>query len=83
MSRSYKKHAVFTDNGCSHANKKLASRITRRAINRGEDFQDGNWYRKWYCSWNICDYRFGYYTKRQEDESWYVEAGKRYLLRMK
>lgn len=59
MSRSYRKNPILKNGRSSHHLKKLASRITRRRINRGDydDFlpQNGQ-YKKLYDSWDICDY---------------------------
>ena len=60
MSRSYKKNPYSTDNRSSGDNKKIANRTFRR--NKKTLYQGGA-YKKAYCSWNICDYRFRYDEK--------------------
>lgn len=60
MSRSYKKNAYATDNTSSGKNKRIANRIMRR--NKNTLYQGGT-YKKSYCSWNICDFRFRYDEK--------------------
>lgn len=55
MSRSYRKIAKYARNDVwakRQANKKA----------RKSDLQDGGYYKKVYCSWNICDYRAVLYT---------------------
>ncbi len=59
MSRSYRKNPVLKNGKSSHQLKKLASRITRRRINRGDydDLLPNNCqYKRIYNSWDICDY---------------------------
>lgn len=53
MSRSFKKHPVVTDKTYKWA-KKDANRKVRKLENLG----NGNEYKKHYCSWDICDYKF-------------------------
>jgi hypothetical protein len=83
MSRSFKHVPGFTDNSCSHENRQIANRLFRRAVNRGLDVQDGNWYRRYTDPWNIHDYKFLYFTKREIEESWQAEEGKKYRIFMK
>uniref|UniRef100_A0A4Y8Q2S8 Uncharacterized protein n=1 Tax=Paenibacillus athensensis TaxID=1967502 RepID=A0A4Y8Q2S8_9BACL len=68
MSRSVKKSPVYTDHRTpgTRWSKRRASKAVRRF--RGE-VQDGKWYRKLYCSWNICDYRF-FQTREQAVQEW-------------
>lgn len=68
MSRSVKKSPVWTDHqtpGTSWA-KRLANKTVRRFSG---EVQNGKWYRKLYCSWDICDYRF-YKTRQQAIHEW-------------
>ena len=53
MSRSYKKHPVVTDR-----NNKWAKKDANKKVRNTEDISNGNNYKKHYCSWNICDYKF-------------------------
>ncbi|MFD1954844.1 hypothetical protein ACFSL6_11885 [Paenibacillus thailandensis] len=68
MSRSIKKSPVLTDHHTpgTRWSKWQANKAVRRF--RG-DIQHGKWYRKLYCSWNICDYR-SFKTKQQAIHEW-------------
>lgn len=69
MSNSFKQSPVFKDSGTQWM-KRQASKAVRRYA--GET-ANGRFYRKLFCSWNICDYRF-YRTKMQalsEMKSWF------------
>lgn len=59
MSRSYRKNPILKNGKSAHQLKKVASRITRRRINRG-DYDDSlpknGQYKRIYNSWDICDY---------------------------
>ncbi|WP_217593571.1 hypothetical protein [Cohnella sp. GbtcB17] len=71
MSRSFKKAPVCNDHttpGTCQA-KRMASKAVRRYK---DEMANGKWYRKLYCSWIICDYRF-YQTKRQAILEWETE----------
>ncbi|MBU7315327.1 hypothetical protein [Paenibacillus oleatilyticus] len=68
MSRSVKKSPVWNDHytpGTRWA-KQQASKAVRRYAG---DMQNGKWYRKLFCSWNICDYRF-FKTRQQAIHEW-------------
>ncbi|WP_127497369.1 hypothetical protein [Paenibacillus glycanilyticus] len=68
MSRSFKKSPACTDHhtpGTSWA-KRQAAKAVRRFT---DEISNGKWYRKLYCSWNICDHRF-YETKQQAIHEW-------------
>jgi hypothetical protein len=56
MSRSYKHNPGFTGGKMPDA-KRFANKKVRK-IDPENDVQDGKWYKKLYCSWNICDYKF-------------------------
>lgn len=60
MSRSKRKHPVITDQ--QHRNTKLAKRFANQCVRRATDVPDGKAYKKFSCSWNICDYK-SYITK--------------------
>ena len=53
MSRSRKKNPVV----CDKTNK-WAKKDANKKIRNTEDVGNGNNYKKHYCSWNICDYKF-------------------------
>jgi len=56
MSRSYRE-PVFVD-GYGTRRKRYAKNLANRYIRRTKDIPNGNAYRKYYDSWDICDYRF-------------------------
>lgn len=68
MSRSYKKFTVSKDQ-----NSKFGKRMASRAIRREKSVQSGGDFRKYYCSWNICDYRSPerFYTAEEFRRKWY------------
>lgn len=53
MSRSRKKHPVITDK-----TQKWAKKDANKKIRNTKDIGNGNNYKKYYNSWNICDYKF-------------------------
>ena len=69
MARSYKKQLGYCDR--NPWNKNQANRRVRRKL----DIQDGGAYRKLFCSYNICDYRFLYFGPehhiKAEIATWY------------
>ncbi|OCT16865.1 hypothetical protein A8709_00685 [Paenibacillus pectinilyticus] len=68
MSRSYKKSPVCTDHTSPRT--KWAKRQAAKAVRRHDGFiENGRSYRKLFCSWNICDYRF-YQTKEKAVFEW-------------
>ncbi|GMK47942.1 hypothetical protein PghCCS26_50720 [Paenibacillus glycanilyticus] len=68
MSRSFKKSPAWTEQSTPNAiwAKRQAAKTVRRFT---ADISNGKWYRKLYCPWNICDYRF-YQTKQQAIQEW-------------
>jgi hypothetical protein len=72
MSKSFKKTPVCKD-PCSKWAKRQASKAVRRY---GEDLNPGASYRKVFCSWMLCDYRF-MQTKRQALEEWEQRVARR------
>ena len=62
MSRSRKKHPLVTTSTNKYM-KKLANKRARR----NDEINDGNNYKKHFCSWNICEYKFWVDLK---DEFW-------------
>lgn len=59
MSRSFKKNWIVTDNyGSSY--KKFAKRQANKRIRKSESVPDGKAYRKFFESWDICDYKIHY-----------------------
>lgn len=52
MSQSYKKYCV-----CKDKNSQYGKRQASKAVRRSKDVPNGSMYKKFFCSWNICDYR--------------------------
>ncbi|WP_042202830.1 hypothetical protein [Paenibacillus camerounensis] len=68
MSRSVKKQPVCND--ATTPGTIWAKRQAAKAVRRYHSgVSDGKWYRKLYCSWNICDYS-SYQTKQQAIKEW-------------
>jgi len=60
MSRSYRKTLIKTDHGPSTKYyKRLASKKIRR-VSVDDYIADGNSYKKYFESWEICDFKFYY-----------------------
>jgi hypothetical protein len=55
MSRSYRE-PIFTCGYGSKA-KKYFKRLANRTVRKSVEIQDGNWYRKVFEPWEICDYK--------------------------
>jgi hypothetical protein len=56
MSKSFKKHPVCTD---SHRDSTSIKRVANKAVRQcNGSIPNGRAYRKLFCSWNICDYKF-------------------------
>lgn len=70
MSRSYKKNPFVTDcgKGRSYA-KRMANHIFRRMIAEEEDMPSHPSFKKYSCSWNICDYKWR--MTEEEAIEWY------------
>ena len=79
MSRSYKKSPWVTDHTrrTTKESKRLANRIVRRRLKRGEDMPSRLPHRKMTETWDICDYRWRmseeqaieWYNHYSEDEA--------------
>lgn len=55
MSRSYRKQPVWKDH--NRGMKTIANRKVRRALNRDYDLDlKHHLYKRYFCSWDICDY---------------------------
>lgn len=54
MSRSYKKHPWVKGNNCKKTDKRNANKCVRNH----KDVPNGGKFKRCFCSWNICDYRF-------------------------
>lgn len=68
MSRSYKRSPICKDRNYKKG-KRLASRVVRRAF----DVPNGNRFKKFYCTWDICDWRSRglSYTVEQFRRAWF------------
>ncbi|MDE5772714.1 MAG: hypothetical protein K2I06_14025 [Ruminococcus sp.] len=60
MSRSYKKFPVIKDRARISKDRFKPKTYANRAVRRYKDFPTGKscFFKKIYCSWFICDYRF-------------------------
>lgn len=55
MSRSYKKYpSGKCERSCKYG-QRLANKRIRKTL---ENIPKGNYYKRYYSSWNICDYKF-------------------------
>jgi hypothetical protein len=68
MSRSYKKFPGYTDHHTPHS--RWAKRQASKAVRRTFDLSDGRSYKKVYPSYDICDYKFIWWSKKEVEE-WY------------
>lgn len=59
MSRSYRKNWILTDNYGSPY-KKFAKRQANKKIRKSKNVPNGKAYRKFFESWDICDYKIHY-----------------------
>lgn len=76
MSRSYKKHPWITDHTAKTT--KIKKRFANKVIRQDKNFDiDGSAYKKKYCSWDICDYRW-IWTKEEAIKEWYEEESESY-----
>jgi len=70
MSRSYKKFCVFKEE-----NSKYGKRQASKAVRRTTGIKNGGLYKKYYCSWNICDFRIyiheKYISKKEFINKWH------------
>jgi len=69
MSRSYKKPYIKDGGRSKKKEKRLASKAVR---NYKEDISNGKSYKKLYCSYNICDYRYNAYVKDKKAIRYYI-----------
>lgn len=70
MSRSYKKNPFVTDNGSGRSfAKREANKIFRRKVAEEEEMSSRPKFKRYSCSWNICDYKWR--MTREEAIEWY------------
>ena len=60
MSRSYKRNPVI-----SYAKNPMGKKEANKKVRNSKEISDGKWYKKLYCSYNICDCKFDW-------RSWFV-----------
>ena len=72
MSRSYK-HRKSKVVHLKEQNSKFGKRQAAAAVRRAADVPNGKQYRKYYCSWNICDYAWveKKYTRDEFKRRWF------------
>lgn len=76
MSRSYKKHPYVTDHHVKTSKKR--KRFANKTIRQDKTFDmNGSSYKKRYCSWDICDYRYQW-TREEAIKEWYEEESDHY-----
>ncbi len=68
MSRSYK-HTIL----CKDKNGRYSKSLSSRAVRRTDKIADGGAYKKLFCSWEICDYRYDYNTDERSLRKWMNE----------
>lgn len=66
MSRSYKKHPVYSS---QWGNKKFTKKQANRKVRHSEDIPNGKQYRKFYESWNIIDHHS--YQTKEDAKIWF------------
>ncbi len=71
MSRSYRKQPVTKETNCRRGSAKPGKRTANRLVRRKKDVLLGSSYKKVYCSWCICDYRFRM-TEAEFRQQWEV-----------
>lgn len=74
MSRSFKKVPSICDRNPYAKNQ--ANRKVRRI--RKDLLANGNMYKKFYCSYSICDFRFLFFSKDELLKSWWCDKHWKY-----
>jgi len=77
MSRTYRKVVNYTDQGRhSQYYKRLSNKKSRK-----RELPDGNFYKKNFLTYDICDYKFRHYPykKPETTEEWLQELGSNYI----
>ena len=67
MSRSYKKPCIKENTRGTKKGKRIANRLLRR---NNKQFSNGNAYKKYYCSWEITDYKVVMWKIFKHNRSW-------------
>ena len=76
MSRSRKKVWGWTDHRAQSS--KIDKRFANKKVRKIYNIQNGGSFKKVYCSYNICDYKFLYFSKREALEKVIRYSGKIY-----
>lgn len=63
MSRSFKKVGGWTDHGRNRT--RIEKRFASKKVRNTKEVSSGGSYKKLYCSYDICDYKFLYYSPRE------------------
>jgi len=66
MSRSRKKVWGWTDHKSPHS--KIAKRFANKKARHTKGIQNGGAYKKVFCSWDICDYKFLCFRRSQVEK---------------
>ncbi len=78
MSRSRKKSTFVTDNHGHNLRRKFMKRYynksLRNSLKNNDELLQGNSYRKYSDSWNICDYRW-YWSEENAIKEYYSKHG--------
>ena len=83
MSRSYKnfkgkEESFYVCQNASKGMKQLANQTFRKySKNVDNDCQNGNWYQKYFPTWDICDWKYYYNLakiKKTRGKSWYYSG---------
>ena len=81
MSRSKKKTWGWTDHHTP--NSRHQKRFANKKVRRTENIPNGGAYKKLYCSYDICDYKFLYFSRVEVCEYLELFDGKIYKLYQK
>ncbi len=81
MSRSYKKIAGFTDYTRKYT--KWAKRQANKKVRRAYNVPNGKAYRKVYNPWDIHDWVWLCFTRRELIDSWYYKNNEEYKVWIK
>jgi hypothetical protein len=81
MSRSAKKTWGWTDH--KSPNSRLQKRFANKKVRRTSDIPSGGAYKRLYCSYTICDYRFLYFHMGRVLEHLEKLGGKEYKFYQK
>jgi hypothetical protein len=77
MSRSRKKVWGWTDHRSPHS--RIAKRFANKKVRHAGGIPNGGAYKKLFCSWDICDYKFLYFHRgRAEEEAERLLGGRIY-----